>query len=106
MLLGDFKVIHHVNNQFRMTSLNMVLHNSFMNQYTYSNSCLDQVLTSQENLVTNLGVHSSLNPKCHHHFFFFNSNLKKYYPPSHESFIWKYEKANADLLKRAIRDFD
>ena len=37
---------------------------------------------------------------------FSNFNLKIRYPPPHERLIWKYEKANADLIKRAMKDFD
>ena len=69
-------------------------------------SCIDLVFTSQENLVTNLGVHSSLHPNCHHQIVFSNLNLKVHYPPPYERSIWKYKKANADLIKRAIKDFD
>ena len=68
-------------------------------------SCIDLVFTSQENLVTNSGVHSSLHPNCHQ-IVFSNFNLKIYYPPPYERLIWKYENANADSIKRAIRDFD
>ena len=69
-------------------------------------SCTDLVFTSQENLVANSGVHSSLYPNCHDQIVFCNFNLKIYYPRPYEALIWKYEKANADLIKRAIRDFD
>ena len=47
-----------------------------------------------------------MHPDCHHQIVFFSFNLKIYYPPPYEHLIWKYEKANADLIKRAIRDFD
>ena len=42
----------------------------------------------------------------HHQIVFSNFNLKIRYPPPHERLIWKYEKANADLIKRAMKDFD
>ena len=54
-------------------------------------SFIDLVFTSQENLVTNSGVHSSLHPNCHHQVVFSNFNLKIYYPPPYERLIWKYE---------------
>ena len=41
-----------------------------------------------------------------HQVVFSSVNLKAYYPPLHERLILKYEKANADVIKRAIRDFD
>ena len=68
--------------------------------------CIDLVFTSQENLVTNSGVHSSLRPNCHHQIVFSNLNLNICHPPPHERLIWKYEKAGADLIKRAVRGFD
>ena len=63
-------------------------------------------ICSQENLVIDFGVHSSLRPNCHHQIVFSNFNLKIYYPPPYERLIGKYEKANAHLIKRAIKDFD
>ena len=69
-------------------------------------SCIDLVFTSQENLVTNLGVHSSLHPNCPRQIVFSNFNLKIHYSLPYERLIWKYKKTNADLIKRAIKDFD
>ena len=68
-------------------------------------SCPDLVFPSQENLATNSGVHSSLHPNCHYQIVFSNFNLKIHYPLPCEHLIWKYEKANADHTKRAIKDF-
>ena len=47
-----------------------------------------------------------MHKECHHQIVFFNFNLKICYPPPYERLIWKHEKSNADLIKRAIRDFD
>ena len=47
-----------------------------------------------------------MHPNCHHQIVFSNFNLKIYYPPPYERLIWKYEKANVYLVKRAIKDFD
>ena len=47
-----------------------------------------------------------MRPNCHHQIVFSNFNLKIYYPPPYERLIGKYEKANADLIKRAIGDFE
>ena len=46
-----------------------------------------------------------MHPNCHHQIVFSNFNLKIHYPPPYERLIWKYEKANVDLIKRAIKDF-
>ena len=72
----------------------------------YSVFCIDQVFTSQENLVTNSGVQSSLHPNYHHQRVFSNFNLKIYHSTPYERSIWKHEKANADLINRASRDLE
>ena len=47
-----------------------------------------------------------MHPNCHQKIVFSNFNLKIHYPPPHERLTWKYEKGNADLIKRAIKDFN
>ena len=42
----------------------------------------------------------------YHQILFSNVNLKIHYALPYERLTWKYEKANADLIKRAIKDFD
>ena len=69
-------------------------------------SCIDLVFTSPENLVVNSGVQLSLHPNCHHEIAFSYFNLKIYFPPPYERLIWKFKKANVDLIKRAITDLD
>ena len=51
------------------------------------------------------GVHSSLHPNCHHQIVFANVNLKICYLPPYERELWRYEKANADLIRRSIHQF-
>ena len=63
------------------------------------------LLTSQPNLVTESGVHSSLRSNCHHQTIYVRFNLKIYYPPPYEREIWHYKKANIDLIQQAIREF-
>ena len=50
-------------------------------------SCIDLVFTSQENLVINSGVLSSLHPNCNHQIVFSNFNLKICYPSPDERLI-------------------
>ena len=70
----------------------------------YSCSCIDLIFTSQDNLVTNSGVHSYL----HSNIFqspsniFFKFNLK-IHSPSYESVVWEYDEAKKDLI---ITDID
>ena len=40
-----------------------------------SSSCIGLTFTSQPNLITDSGVHSSLHPNCHHHIVFPKFNL-------------------------------
>ena len=46
-----------------------------------------------------------MHPNCYYQIVFSNFNLKIHYPPPCERLIWKYEKANADHIKRAIKGF-
>ena len=68
---------------------------------TDSSSCIDLIFTSQPNLVMESGVHSSL----HHQIIYSKINLKLFYPPPYEREIWHYQRANVDLIQRAIEQF-
>ena len=46
-----------------------------------SSSCIDLIFTSQPNLITDSGVHSSLHSNCHHQIVFAKFNLHVVYPP-------------------------
>ena len=52
-----------------------------------------------------LGVHSSLHQNCHHQVIYAKINLKVFYPPPYEREIWHYQRANVDLIQRAIEQF-
>ena len=75
-----------------------ILNNSF--------SCIHLIFNSQHNLLIESGVHPSLQPSCHHQVAFVKFNLDIVYPPPYEREIWHYQKANIDLIKRAINSFD
>ena len=49
-----------------------------------SSSCIDLIFTSQPNLVTESGVHSSLHANCHHQITYVKFNLNAIYPPPYE----------------------
>ena len=70
-----------------------------------SSSCIDLVFTSQPNLVMESGVHSSLNTNCHHQVVFEKFNLSILYPPPYERTVWFYEKADPELIRRAVNEF-
>ena len=71
-----------------------------------SSSCIDLIFTSQPNIAVESGVHLSLHPNCHHQIIFAKFNLKIYYPPPYLREVWHYKEANADLIKRAISNFN
>lgn len=71
-----------------------------------SASCIDLIFTSQPNLITESGVHSSLFPRCHHQVIFAKINFKVYFPPSYERLIWDYPKANVELIRRSLSEVD
>ena len=49
-----------------------------------SSSCIDLIFTSQPNLVTESGVHSSLHANCHHQITYLKFNLNVIYPTPYE----------------------
>ena len=55
-----------------------------------SSSCIDLIFTSQPNLITDSGVHSSLHSSCHHQIVFLKFNLHIVYPRSYLREIWNY----------------
>ena len=64
------------------------------------------LFTSQTNLIIESGVHSFLHPNCHHQVVFAKFNLSNLYPPPYDRTVWFYEKANPELIRRAIDEFD
>ena len=71
-----------------------------------SSSCIDLIFTSQPNLVMESGVQPSLHPNCHHQLVFAKFDLPIYYPTPYERTVRYYNRANADLIRRAINLFD
>ena len=71
-----------------------------------SSSCIYLIFTFQPNIVVESGVDPSLHPNCHHQIMFAKFNLKIYYPPPYLREVWDYKEANADLINRAISNFN
>ena len=71
-----------------------------------SSSCIDLIFTSQPNLITNSGVHSSLHPNCHHQIAITKFNLHIVCPPPCLRDTWLYREANTGLIRRAIKEFN
>ena len=71
-----------------------------------SSPCINLIFTSQPNIVVKSSVHPFLPPNCHHQIIFAKFNLKIYYQPPYLREVWYYKEANADLIKRAISNFN
>ena len=52
------------------------------------------------------GVQPSLYSNYDHQFVFAKFDLSMYYPPPYERTVWYYNRASADLIRRAIDMFD
>ena len=69
-------------------------------------SCINLIFVSQSNLVIDSGIHPSLHQNCHHQVMFCKLTLKIDYSLTYAREVWDYEKAQADLINRAIDRFD
>ena len=72
----------------------------------FSSSWIDLIFTSQPNFVLESGAYSSLHPTGHHQITFSKFNLFLLHPPPYERTVWFFEKANPQLIRRAINEFD
>ena len=69
-------------------------------------SCIDLILTSQPNLITESGVYPSLYPNSHHQINFAKFNPKSLFPLLYFRDFWHYQDPNTDLIRQAIDMFD
>ena len=69
-------------------------------------SCIDLVFTSQTNLVVDFDIHFSFHENCHHQIIYSMFDLKILYPPPCERTVWHYQKADTELIKRSLENFD
>ena len=94
-----------INNLMPKNGLTQIIHEP-THLLDCSSSFIDLIFDSQDNLVTNSKVHFSLHSNCHHQIIFSKSNLKIHYPKPYECVAWDYDKANKDLITKAINAFD
>ena len=71
-----------------------------------SSSCIDLMFTSQPNLVMDAEVHPSLHANCNHQIVYAKFNLKIHYPPPYEREFWHFHKADINLIRRAMNEFN
>ena len=68
-------------------------------------SCIDLIFTDQPNIVLESGTRPSLDNYCHHQLTYCRINVKIPPPPPYQRKIWKYDRADIPLIKRAISNF-
>ena len=71
-----------------------------------SSSCIDLIFALQPNLVKESGIHSLLHSNCQHQIVFAKLNLSIFYPLIYERTVLHYERANTELIRRAIDQLD
>ena len=69
-------------------------------------TCIDLLFSNQQNLITESGVHPSLFQTCHHQIIYAKIDLRFYLPPPYEREVWSYDRAETELINRAIANFD
>ena len=68
-----------------------------------SSLCVDMIFTSQQNLITESVVHSSLYPKSHHPITFAKSDLEILFTPPYFRNGWHYQDANIDFIREQFK---
>ena len=71
-----------------------------------SSTCIDLIFTNQTNLVVESGTHPSLYNTCHHQIIYAKISFMINLPPPYEREIWHYNRAQVELIKRSIMNFD
>ena len=51
-------------------------------------------------------VYLSLHANCHHQIVYAKSDLKIHYPPPYEREVWHFQKADINLIKRTMNEFN
>ena len=64
-------------------------------------SCIDLIITDQNNLVLNSGVRSSLDPTCKHQITFCKINFLIPPPPAYKRKIWQFNKPDLPSITTA-----
>ena len=64
------------------------------------------LFTDHPNLITDSGIHPSLNFNCYHQIIYLKFNLKKIYPAPYERHIWHHKHANDDMISKTIQGFN
>ena len=69
-------------------------------------SCIDLIFASQPNLVSESGVIASLCSSCRHQITFAKTKFKVILPPTYEREVWHFNRAEINLIRRSISNFN
>ena len=68
-------------------------------------TCIDLIITDQPNLILNSGTRPSPDAVCHHQIIHCKANFNLPPPPPYERKFWYYQRADRDLIQRAMENF-
>ena len=71
-----------------------------------SNSCIDLIFCTNQNVISKYGVDASLFDKCHHIVIYSKINIRVHFPPVFIRVILNYSKADVQNIQKAILDFN
>ena len=71
-----------------------------------SQSCIDLIFCTNQNVVSKHGVDASLFDKCHHNVIYGKINIRVPLPPVFIREIWNYSKADVQNIRKSILDFN
>ena len=69
-------------------------------------SCIDLIFASQPNVVSESGVIPSLCSSCHRQITYAKTNFKIILPPSYKREVWHFNRAEINLIRRSISNFN
>ena len=95
-----------LDNLFSDLNLNQIISEPthYFNDYCKP-SCIDLIVTDQPNIVMDSGVRDSLDATVKHKIIFCKINFKIPSLPKYVRKIWHFNRANEDLIKRAISTY-
>ena len=68
--------------------------------------CIGLIFKSQQNLVMDAGVQLSLHEHCHYQLVYAKFDLKTHYPPLYKREVRPFQKADINLIRRAMNEFN
>ena len=71
-----------------------------------SMSYIDLMFCTNQNVISNYGIHVSMFKKCHHNIIHGKIDIRVPLPPVYVCEVWDYNKTNVENIKKAISNFN